>query len=266
MNLRGKTAVVTGASSGIGRAVALELAGAGCNLALAARRSEELVAAAAECSCRGVRAIAVTTDVTSEHDCAELVARAEREIGPVDILVNNAGFAIFDPIESAATADLESMMKTNYFGALYCTRAVLPSMIARARGSIINVASIAGIMGYERMGGYCATKFALIGLSEALRDEVMSRGLRVSLVCPGTTETPFFEKAERGKMPGASRLILAVSPERVARAVRRAAENGSVRIIVPASAAAFMKLKEMFPRTAHFLMRNLSAVIERNRK
>src|SRR5207253_7157252 len=126
----------------------------------------------------------------------------------------------------------------------------------------VNVASIAGIMGYARMGGYCATKFALIGFSESLRDEVLGRGVRVALVCPGTTETEFFVKAERGKMPGASRLILAVKPEKVAGAICDAAEDGRYRRILPLGAAAYMRLKEHFPRLAHFFMRRASSVLE----
>jgi short-subunit dehydrogenase len=112
------------------------------------------------------------------------------------------------------------------------------------------------------MGGYGATKFALIGFSEALRDEVMGRGVKVAMVCPGTTETEFFVKAERGKMPGASRLILAVKPERVARAIADAAEDGRYRRIVPAAAALYMRFKEIFPRFAHFVMRRVSALLE----
>ena len=118
-------------------------------------------------------------------------------------------------------------------------------------------------MGFFRMGGYCATKFALIGMSESLRDEVYATGVRVSLVCPGTTDTGFFEFAEKGKMPSASRLVLAISPEKVARAIVRAVERGSYRIVVPFTAAVFMKFKELFPRTAHFLMRNVSTALER---
>jgi len=140
---------------------------------------------------------------------------------------------------------------------------VLPRMLERRAGTIVNVASIAGIMGYARMGGYCATKFALIGFSEALRDEVLGRGVRVALVCPGTTETEFFVKAERGKMPGASRLILAVKADKVARAICNAAEDGRYRRILPLGAAAYMRLKELFPILAHFLMRRVSSVIER---
>ena len=260
-SLRGKTVLVTGASSGIGRAAAVELARRGANLVIAARRAGLLEEVAAECRALGVTCTPAAADVTNREDCAKLIAAAPR----IDILVNNAGFAVFDAIETAGPDDLEAMMGTNYFGAVWCTQAVLPQMLARGEGTIVNVASIAGIMGYARMGGYCATKAAVIGFTEALRDEVIGRGVRVALVCPGTTNTDFFVKAERGKMPGASRLILAVKPERVARVVADSAEDGKFRRIVPWTAAAYMKFKEIFPNTAHALFRRASSMLEKKR-
>ena len=259
MNLREKTVVITGASSGIGRSTALEMARRGAHVVLGARRIEELEAVAAECRALGVRAVAVATDVTRPEDCRNLIAAA----GRVDVLVNNAGFAIYDAVAEARVDDFRAMMETNYFGYVHCIEAVLPQMLARGEGTIVNVGSITGIMGYARMGGYCATKFAVHGMTEALRNEVMGRGLRVALVCPGTTETEFFKKAERGKMPAASRLLLAVSPDRVARAVCDAAEDGRYRRILPLLAAVYLRFKETFPRFAHLLMRRVSAVLER---
>lgn len=259
MNLRHKNVVVTGASSGIGKAVALEMARRGANVVLAARRAEALESVAAQCRSLGVTATAVPTDVTDPEQCRRLIASVPK----VDVLVNNAGFAIFDSIAGAKDEDLRSMMDTNYFGALHCTRAVLPQMLERGDGAIVNVASIAGIMGFARMGGYCATKFALIGMTEALRDEVLGKGVRVAMVCPGTTNTEFFVKAERGKMPAASRLILAVKPERVARAVCAAAEDGRYRRIIPVFAHIYMRLKEITPGIAHFFMRRVSGLMER---
>ena len=258
MDLKGKTAVVTGASSGIGRAAALELARRGANVILAARSAEKLAAVADECRRLGVRAEVVTTDVTRRDDCVRLASTA----GAVDILVNNAGFAVFDPIESAHIDDLESMMHTNYFGAVNCTQAMLPGMLSRRSGTIVNVGSIAGLMGYARMGGYCATKFALVGFTEALRDEVIRRGVRVALVCPGTTETNFFVTAERKKMPGASRLMPAVRPEAVARAIADAAEDGPYRRVMPLLAAVYIKFKEIAPRLAHAVFRRVSSMLE----
>ncbi len=256
--LKNRTVVITGASSGIGAATAMEMARRGANLVIAARRGERLEETASACRRLGVRCTPVIADVTRREDCQRLIA----ESGTVDVLVNNAGFAVFDSIAEARPDDLELMMQTNYFGAVWCTQAVLPQMLERGSGTIVNVASIAGIMGYARMGGYCATKFALIGFSEALRDEVIGRGVRVAVVCPGTTRTEFFSTAEHGKMPGASRLILAISPERVARAVCNAAEDGAYRRILPAGAALYMRLKEIAPRLAHLLMRRVSSLLE----
>ena len=261
MDLKERNVVITGASSGIGRATALEMARRGANVVLAARRTERLEEVAAQCRSLGVRALAVPTDVTNPEDCRRLIEAA----GAVDVLVNNAGFAVFGPVPDADLGVLREMMDTNYFGAVHCTRAVLPQMLARRGGTIVVVGSITGLMGFARMSGYCATKFALIGFTEGLRDEVLGSGVNVALVCPGTTDTEFFVKAEKGTMPGASRLLLAVKPERVARAVCDAAEDGRYRRILPALAAIYMRMKEVFPRFAHATFRMTSALLERKR-
>ena len=259
MDLKHANVVITGASSGIGRATALEMARRGANLVLAARRTERLEEVAAQCRALGVRAAAVTADVSNPDDCRRLMEAA----GDVDVLVNNAGFAVLGTINEIDPAEIHGMMDTNYFGTVHCTRAVLPQMLARGRGTIVNVSSMLGIMGVAGMSAYCATKFAIVGFTEGLRDEVLGKGVRVAMVCPGTTDTEFFVKADKDKMPGASRLMLAVKPERVARAVCDAAEDGRYRRILPVLAAIYMRFKEFSPRLAHALFRRVSALLER---
>ena len=127
----------------------------------------------------------------------------------------------------------------------------------------INVGSITGIMGFARMGGYCASKFAISGWTEALRDEVIGKGVSVALVCPATTDTEFFVKAERGKQPAASRLILAVPPQRVARAICASAADGRYRRILPVTATMYMRFKELAPNAAHVMFRRLTRLMER---
>lgn len=266
LTLSGKTALVTGASSGIGKAAALALAAQGCNLALAARRVDRLEAVAAECRSRGARCIVVPADVRIRDECVRFVAKATEELGPPDILVNNAGYAVLDPIASADIEDAEGMMSTNYFGALHCIQAVLPSMVERGSGSIVNVASIVGLMGYASMGAYGATKAAVAILTEAVRNEVVSQGVRVSMVCPATTDTEFFVTAFKGKMPAASRLLLAIPPERVARTIVRAIRTGRYRLIVPWTAGVFIRFKELMPVTAHWIFRLASRLLEGARR
>ncbi|MFN2443336.1 MAG: SDR family NAD(P)-dependent oxidoreductase [Thermoanaerobaculia bacterium] len=266
MDPRNRHVLLTGASSGIGRATALALAGRGARLSIAARRANELEQVAARCRDLGAECVAIPADISSREECRRLAAEAEERFGPVEILINNAGFAIFDPISEARPGDLESMMATNYFGTLWCTQAVLGGMIRRGEGAIVNVGSIAGIMGFARMGGYSATKFAVAGLTEALRSETMRHGIRVSLVSPGTTATDFFVTAEKGKMPGASRLMLAIPPEKVARKILAAIERGDRRRIVPLGARLFMRFKEIAPGPAHFLMSHVSSWIDRSQR
>lgn len=258
MRLRGSRVVITGASSGIGRATAIQMATRGAHVVLAARRAEALEEVAALCRTHGVTAEVVPTDVTKPEECARLIERA----GRVDVLVNNAGYAIFDEVAAAKLEDVRGMMDTNFFGAVHCTQAVLPQMLERRSGAIVNVASIVGLMGFVRMSGYCASKFALVGWSEALRGEVLQRGVKVSLICPGTTETEFFDTAERGKMPGASRLMLAMTADHVARAICAAAEDGRYRRIMPLVARMLIRMKELAPRTTHFVMRRVSGILE----
>ncbi|PKL78215.1 MAG: short chain dehydrogenase [Candidatus Melainabacteria bacterium HGW-Melainabacteria-1] len=188
--LRGKVAVITGASSGIGRALACELAAAGCHLVLAARRDELLSTLATELESRhGVRTLVVRTDVADQAQAEVLAERALEHFGHVDILINNAGIATYSAFDQDPIAGMRQVMEVNYWGTVYCTRAMLPAMQARHRGMIVNISSVAGKMGQPGIANYSASKHAVNGLSAALRIELARFGIHVLLICPTSTKT-----------------------------------------------------------------------------
>ena len=189
--LAGKTAIITGASKGIGRSVAIALAQAGANVVLAARNSEMLSGVQREI---GPTAIAIPTDVTSENSVRNLVIESERKFGTVDILVNNAGVGIFSSVVDMKTDDFESMMNVNLKGVFLCSRAVLPLMMRRKGGEIINIASLAGKNSFSGGSVYSATKWGLIGFARSLMLEVRDHNIRVVTVCPGSVNTGFADK------------------------------------------------------------------------
>lgn len=181
---RDKVIIITGASEGIGRALALALAPLGARLALAARNAERLEALAGECSRAGAEAIAVPTDVTDEDQCRALVARTVEAWGRVDALVANAGATMWSAFEDLEDLDaLRRIMDVNYFGAVYCTHAALTEL-RRTRGRLVAVASVAGLTGVPSRTGYAATKHAMVGFFDSLRIELADSGVTVTLVCP----------------------------------------------------------------------------------
>jgi len=200
MTLRGKNALVTGAARGIGRGIALALADAGASVALAdvgggtsgltyeLAGAAELEAAAKEVEARGVRALALACDVRSAEQAAAAVARTAAELGPLDLLVNNAGVVHFDGLASFSEERWDVLFDVNVKGTFLMCRAALPQL-ALAKGAIVNVASVAGKRGYAGGSGYCASKFAVVGLTQALAMELAPQGVRVNAVCPGILGT-----------------------------------------------------------------------------
>ena len=189
MKLQGRVALVTGGSRGIGRATALALAREGAAVAVAARSAEALDDTARLVREANGRALALLADITQRDDVARLVASVAEQLGPIDILVNNAGIARFAPVLEAKVEDWQAMFEVNLLGPLLCTQAVLPSMIARRRGWIINISSAAGIKGYVEQSGYCASKHALLGFAKVLALETQRHGIRVHTLCPGAVDT-----------------------------------------------------------------------------
>ncbi|HYO51736.1 SDR family oxidoreductase [Archangium sp.] len=191
-DFQGKVVLITGASSGIGRAAATAYAAQGAHIVLAARRESQLLDAAREVEALGVRALPVRCDVTREEDVNHLMGETEAAFGGLDILVNNAGLGLYGPIEGFSEAQLRQVFEINFFGLVRVTRAALPLLRRRAPGSqVINVSSVLGHRGLPLLGGYGASKAAVNLLTESLRAELASEGISVLLVSPGLTETEF---------------------------------------------------------------------------
>jgi clavulanate-9-aldehyde reductase len=189
VDLSSQVVAITGASSGIGEATALACARAGAAVALAARRAERIERLARQIVQEGGRAIAVPADVGEEQQAQAFVERAHSELGRLDVLVNNAGVMLLGPIEDAPTDEWRQMIHVNVFGVLYCTHAALPLMHAQGAGHIVNVSSVAGRVARAGSGVYNLTKFGVGAFSEALRQEAVAIGVRVTLVEPGAVST-----------------------------------------------------------------------------
>ncbi len=224
MTMTGRRALVTGASSGIGEACARALAHEGCDLLLVARRRDRIEEIAGQCRQQhGVAVQAAAIDVRDRNAVESWVGGLEPRWSDIDILVNNAGLAQgLAPLHEGDVADWEEMIDTNLKGLLYVTRAVLPGMVRRGRGHVINIGSIAGHETYAGGNVYCATKHAVTGLNRALAIDTLGSGVRVSCVDPGLVETEFSTVRFHGDRDRANAVyegLTPLGPDDVAEAV-----------------------------------------------
>ena len=196
-NLSGHVALVTGSSRGIGKAIAAKLAQLGAAVSLCARNAQVLDETAAELAAAGAKVRCQALDVTNARDVTTLVQATETELGPVTILVNNAGIGNpgFGPIHEKSEDDWQRVLDTNLKSVFLVSRAVAPSMIARRRGDIIHISSLAGKNTFAGGGIYCASKWGLQGLAGCMAEDLRGFGIRVSLVCPGSVATEFSGRA-----------------------------------------------------------------------
>jgi Short-chain dehydrogenases of various substrate specificities len=188
-SLKGKNAIITGAGKGIGKAMAIALAQEGVNIGLMARTISDLQILAEELKQYGIKTAIATVDVSDIENVNYAVTKVKSELGVIDILINNAGTASFGPFMELEPSRWEEIVKVNLFGAYYTTRAVLPEMIERKTGDIINISSTAGKNGAAVTSAYSASKFGLIGMSESLMQEVRKHNIRVSTLLPSTIAT-----------------------------------------------------------------------------
>lgn len=193
MEIRGKTVVVTGASKGIGKALAIGLAKEGANLAISARSGDVLGKVAEEVRSLGVDAHAFTGDMSVEKDIKEFVRLSVDKFGGLDILINNSGTGHFHAVAEFPTSDWDAMFNLNVRGLFIATRESLPHLRKAAESVIVNVASIAGKNAFKGGGGYAATKHAVLGFSRCLMLEERDNGVRVLAICPGSVRTAFFD-------------------------------------------------------------------------
>ena len=237
--------LITGASSGIGRAIAERAASEGARIALVARRKEQLDEVADAVRSRGGEAHVLVCDVANRHEALSCTANAESILGGIDVAVINAGVGRHRMLVEHDLDDAENLLRVNVLGALYFAHAIAPRMLQRKQGWIVFMASVAGLLPVPGEAVYSASKFALVGLGEALSIELEPH-VHVLTVCPGAVKTEFVKEDELDRMPEAARKT-AIGPEEVARATFEALADGKTRVIVPAKLGVAVALRGVVP-------------------
>ena len=242
----GLAALVTGASSGIGRLLALRLAQQGARVALVARREAELEAVASEIRARSGESMVLPCDVAEADQVSAAARDALQRFGAIDILVNNAGYGGQRTFLEWDLADMERIMRVNYFGALYFTKALLPQMVERRRGWLVFMASVTGRIASPEKTAYAASKFAMVGLAEALSLEVEDAGVHLLTVYPGVVHTPFFSAEMLERMPAKTRRSM-VEPDGLVDAIFQALAKGKRELTYPGGLAAGYVVRALAP-------------------
>ncbi len=189
--LAGNTALVTGASRGIGLAIAQRLGQLGARIALCGRHQDTLEAACARLRAEAIDTLALTADVSRGDQVASLVEKTLARFGAIDFLVNNAGIGRFGPVQDFTETDWDTVLDTNLKGVFLVSRAVAPSMLSRGHGHIVNISSLAGKNSFARGSLYCASKWGLLGLTYCMAEDLRAFGIRVTAICPGSVATEF---------------------------------------------------------------------------
>jgi short-subunit dehydrogenase len=248
--MQNKTVIITGASSGIGEALAHEFASKGANVVLAARSAEKLQALANELQKNGVKVLCVPTDVTQSEDCERLINKTLEAFGGIDVLINNAGISMRALFEDTELNVLEQLMQVNFWGAVYCTRFAMNALL-QSKGTVVGVSSLAGYRGLPARTGYSASKFALQGFLEALRPEVMDRGVNVLIACPGFTASNIRKVAltadgsQQGETPRAEDKMM--SAEACAQHIYTAVVKRKRTLILTTQGKLTVFLNKLFP-------------------
>jgi 3-oxoacyl-[acyl-carrier protein] reductase len=212
-NLTGKVALVTGAGRGIGKAVALSLARSGCRTVLASRTRDQLEQVENDIRAQGGQALSVPTDLTKDDELERLIEKSRAAWQGVDFLINNAGWGKRAPVIRAKVEDWDQTFRLNLRAPMMLAKMLLPGMITRREGAVINIGSVSGKTGEANGAAYSASKFGLIGFTQSLYEEVREYGIKVSVILPGFVNTPLIPETrqlDRGKMIQANDIALAV--------------------------------------------------------
>ena len=245
MDFKNKVILITGASSGIGKATAIEFAKLGANIVLVARTKEKLEKVADELKKFSVSTLICQCDISKKDQVKQMSKMVLEKFDTVDVLVNNAGFAIYGSVSDLTIDEIELQMETNYFGMIYCIKNFLPSMISKKSGHIVNVASVAASFGLPGIASYCASKFAMLGFSEGLKHELKDTGIGITVVSPIMVRTSFFDHASFEKIPKYSPTSL--SSNTVAKTIVKAANSSRLEIMVPSVVRGAVWMKNTFP-------------------
>jgi NADP-dependent 3-hydroxy acid dehydrogenase YdfG len=244
-----KVVLVTGASRGIGRDVALAFARDGARLILAARSADRLAQVENEIRAVGADALSVPTDVTAAADVDALVAAAMHRYGRIDVLVNNAGIGKVGTVESSTfEEDLSQTLQASAFGMIHLTRQVLPILRQQGSGTIVNMSSVMGRKVFARFGGYAIVMHAVSAFSDALRQELAGTGINVSVIHPALTATDLLRDVDEADMPAPFRHMTPLSSEEVGRAVVTAVRRRTPRVVLPRTANMLLLGEAFSPR------------------
>ncbi|MSP37266.1 MAG: SDR family oxidoreductase [Deltaproteobacteria bacterium] len=250
MELRDRVVFITGASNGIGRQLAIDLAVRGAIVVGCGRVRERLVETLKEVRKVSPKSLMIACDIGDAEQVHDMMSKVHADFDGVDILINNAGIGMRRPFVDTPLETIEAILRTNFLGAVYCTHEVLPAMIARGSGHIVNISSGAGKIGTLNMAGYCASKFAVNGWSESLYHELKPLGVNVSVICPGPVTTDFnreFRDSEPKSPPA-----LFVGVEAVSAQVLRAIEKNKFEVVMPRWLALLCAVKAVAPGTFRF--------------
>lgn len=250
-SIEGMRAIITGASSGIGRALALQMASRGCKLVVNARRQEKLTELVGEVEQAGGTAVAQVGDVTDPEVRANMVALAEQSFGGLDILVNNAGIGALGRFADADEERLRRVMEVNFFAPAELTRSAISVLEKSERPIVVNISSVLGHRGVPMKSEYCASKFAMHGLSDSIRAELIDRGIDVLLISPSTTASEFFDNVIDNTTNKNWKLSSAKTPDYVARRTIKGIERGNHEIILSWSGWGLVWLDKLMPTLAN---------------